>query len=53
MEELGEKVEGPIGDRNFTGKPTDSSNLDSRGLSKVESPYKKDTMARPRSLIHM
>ena len=50
---VGGRIVGLKGDRNFTGKPTDSSNLDSRGLSKVESPYKKDTMARPRSLIHI
>jgi hypothetical protein len=31
MEELGEKVEDPIGYRNFTGNPTESTDLDPWG----------------------
>ena len=44
---VGKKIEGPEEDRDFIGKPTESTNLDPWGLPETESPSKQHTKAEP------
>ena len=43
---IGRRTAGPEGDKNSTGKPTESTNLDP-GLSETEAPTKEHTQAGP------
>ena len=45
---VGERTQGPKGDRNSTGRATESTNLDSWGLPETEPPIKEHTWAGPR-----
>jgi hypothetical protein len=49
MEEIGRRFAGPTGDRNSTGRPTESTILDSSGLSETGSPTKEHTWGGPGS----
>jgi hypothetical protein len=40
---VGGKIEGPEGDQNSTGSPTESTNLDSWRVSETETPTKEHT----------
>ena len=42
-----ERIDSPEGDRNSTGRPTESTNLDPWGLSETEPPTKEHTQAGP------
>jgi hypothetical protein len=44
MEELGGRTESPVQDRNSTGRPADSTNMDPWELSKTEPPTKEHTV---------
>jgi hypothetical protein len=44
---VGGRIEEPGGDRDSTGRPTDSTNLDSWRLSETKPPIKEHTRARP------
>jgi hypothetical protein len=47
MEEFGGKIEGPEQDRNSTGRPTESTNMDPWGISEAEPPTKEYPGAEP------
>ena len=47
------RIAGPNGERNSTGRPTESSNLDSWEFSETESPIKEHAQAGPRPPAHM
>jgi hypothetical protein len=40
-EKAGGRMEGPEGDRNSTGRPTESTDVDPAGLSETEPPTKE------------
>ncbi|EDL74972.1 rCG58917, isoform CRA_a [Rattus norvegicus] len=42
-EKFGKRIEGPEGDRNSTGRPTDSTKLDCWEISETEPPTKELT----------
>jgi hypothetical protein len=44
------RISGPKGDRNSTGRPTESTNLDLWQISQSESPAEEHTWAGPRPL---
>jgi hypothetical protein len=48
---VGRMIEGPEEDRNPTGRPTLSSNLDPWGFSETEPPTKEPTQAELKSWI--
>jgi hypothetical protein len=50
---VGGRTERPEDDRDFTEKPTESTNLDPWGLPETESPTKEQAQAGPRSLAHV
>jgi hypothetical protein len=50
---VGEKIVGPGGDRNSTGRPTESTNLDSWGLTETKLPTKEYIEAGRRPTAHM
>lgn len=50
---LGGTLKGTDEERDSTGRPTESTNLDSEGLPETESPSKKQTWARPRPHMHV
>jgi hypothetical protein len=47
---VGGRIKGPGGDRDFTGRPIGSTNLDAWGLPKIEPSTKKHTFVGPRPL---
>jgi hypothetical protein len=47
------RTEGPEEDRDFIGRPTESTNLDPCGLPEIESPTKEQAWAGSRSPAHM
>ena len=49
----GGRIEGPEEDRDSTGRPTESTNLDLWGLPESESLTKEHTQAGPRFPTHM
>jgi hypothetical protein len=50
---VGGRIVGPEGDRNTTGRPTESTNLDPWELSEIEPTSKEHTWAEPRPLAYM
>lgn len=52
-ERVGKKTEETKGDRNSTGRPTESTNLDMCGFQVTESLTKDHTRAGHRSATHM
>ena len=46
-ERVGGRIEGPEGDRNSIGRPTESNNLDLWGLPETGPPTKDHTQAGP------
>jgi hypothetical protein len=50
---VGGIIEGPEGDRNVTGKPTESNNLNPWVLTETEPPTKEHTWAGPRTTAQM
>ena len=48
-----EKIEGPKVDRDSTGRPRESTNLDPWGLPETEPPGKEHAWAGPRPPEHM
>ena len=50
MEEFGGMMEVPKGDRNFTGRPTESTMLEPWGSSETELTTNEHTQAGPSSL---
>jgi hypothetical protein len=53
MELLGEKIEGPEGDRDSTGISIDSTNLDPLELSETEAPKRKNILGLNRGPQHI
>jgi hypothetical protein len=50
---VGGRVEGPGGDRDSTGRSTESTNLGPWELSETEPPTKEHTQTGPRPTAHM
>ena len=47
------RIEVPEGNRNFTGRPTESINLDPWGLSETEPPTKEHTQVGAKHPAHV
>jgi hypothetical protein len=52
-ERVGGRIEGPDGEGNPTGRPTESTNLDPLELSETEPQTKEHKVARTRSSSHI
>jgi hypothetical protein len=50
---IGGRIVGPEGDRNSTGRPTESTNLDTLGFSEYEPPNKEHIWLDLGLLAHM
>jgi hypothetical protein len=50
---VGGRIEGPKEDRDSTGRPTESTNLDPRGLLETEPPIKERAWTGPRPPTYM
>jgi hypothetical protein len=50
---FGGRIESPEGDRKSTGRPTESTNLNSWGISETQPTTKELTQAGPRALANM